>query len=132
MKNATHERAANEQLAKDGMRLASIAAGEPGWYTRVMIDGESVKVWATDLPKVRFIDMRELRESDRLIITHAVESKGVTEVHVETNAICVLFGEEHATRAIAFANSYHELRAFNEESVNDADDTVYVVTIPTR
>jgi hypothetical protein len=47
--NARMNTEANAQLAKDGMRLASIADGESGWYTLVMIDGEAIKVWATEI-----------------------------------------------------------------------------------
>jgi hypothetical protein len=39
----------NAELAKDGLRLASISKGESGWYALVSIDGEVLKVWATDL-----------------------------------------------------------------------------------
>ena len=36
----------NETLAAMGMRLASNI--ESGWYVMILVDGQSLRVWATD------------------------------------------------------------------------------------
>jgi len=42
------DRKANRILRSEGLRLASSGEGEPGWYYRVTVDGETVQVWVTD------------------------------------------------------------------------------------
>lgn len=65
---------ANAELAKQGLRLGSLGKGEPGWYVTVVVDGEPLKVWATDEPE------DDLDEGDGLCSEcGGMKSEGVCE-----------------------------------------------------
>lgn len=45
--NRAMREAVAKALCEDGMRLAR--ADEPGWYVRMLVLGDVVSVWATDI-----------------------------------------------------------------------------------